>query len=83
MKLMASGVIFSAAMVRSPSFFTVLVVHQDNHASLTNFFDRFFDRCEIGFIVRHNIKNITEPGPGVGMRRYKFGPLYRTDSRAF
>ena len=46
MKLMASGVIFSAAMVEVAFVFAVLVVHQDDHAALANFFDGFFDGTE-------------------------------------
>ena len=39
----------------------VLVVHQDNHASLANLFDSFLDRGEIGY-VSHRTKNIAEVG---------------------
>jgi len=53
MKLMASGVIFFGGHGKVAFVFAVLVVDEDDHAALANFFDGFFYGGEIGVVFSH------------------------------
>ena len=59
MKLMASGVIISAAIARSPSFSAIFVVNHHHHPPGFKFFDRSLNRGEkrSAFVRRVSMSN--------------------------